>query len=132
MPTRTTIVIALVFVIGLEATQRFAHPELVQGGIVIVSALVGVGVNDHIAPGLRSQGANLNIRAAALHAEHVMRNLESVLGERFGIGPTTVQVEFCHFCVVEADHLREHNHSQSKLARLVTTVRRRMPSYRAA
>jgi len=60
--------IVLVFVIGWEAAQRFAHPEPVQGGIVIVSALVGVAVNSYVAMSFREQGANLNIRAAVLHA----------------------------------------------------------------
>jgi cobalt-zinc-cadmium efflux system protein len=226
--------IVLVFVIGWEAAQRFAHPEPVQGAIVIVSALVGVGVNSYVALSFREQGSNLNIRAAVLHAvgdllasigvivagiviifsgwlfvdplvsvfiaaligwnafkivgetinillegtprgmelsairqaikgvkgvtslhdlhvwsissenlalsahivvedqsladsEHVMRELESTLCEKFAIGHTTVQVEFCHPCVGEADHLAEHNHPHAKLARLATSARRRTP-----
>ena len=226
--------IVLVFVIGWEAAQRFAHPEPVQGGIVIVSALVGVAVNSYVAMSFREQGANLNIRAAVLHAvgdlvasigvivagvviiftgwlfidplvsvfiaaligwnafkivgetinillegtprgmdlsairkaiasvkgvtslhdlhvwsissenmalsahivvedqsladsEHVMRELESTLCDKFAIGHTTVQVEFCHPCEAEADHLAEHNHPHAKLARLATSARRRTP-----
>jgi len=60
--------IVLVFVIAYEAVQRFAHPQPVQGGIVIVSALVGVAVNGYIAFNFRGQGGNLNVRAAVLHA----------------------------------------------------------------
>jgi len=60
--------IVLVFVIAYEAVQRFAHPQPVQGGIVIVSALVGVAVNGYIASNFRGRGSNLNVRAAVLHA----------------------------------------------------------------
>ena len=60
--------ILLVFAIVWEAAQRLAHPEPVQGGVVIVSALAGVAVNAYIAIGFRSQGQNLNVRAAVLHA----------------------------------------------------------------
>jgi len=226
--------IVLVFVIGYEAAVRFTHPEPVQGAIVIVSALVGVGVNAYVALSFREQGANLNIRAAVLHAvgdliasigvivagvvilftgwlfvdplvsifiaaligwnafkivgetvnillegsprgmdlsairesimgvpgvtslhdlhvwsisaenlalsahvvvedqsladsEHVMRQLESTLCEKFSIGHSTVQVEFCHPCEAEADHLAEHNHPHAKLSRLATSARRRTP-----
>ena len=226
--------IVLVFGIAWEAAQRFAHPEPVQGGVVIISALVGVAVNSYVALSFRKQGRNLNIRAAVLHAmgdlvasigvivagavilftgwlfidplisvfiaaligwnafkivgetvnillegtprgmdlsairnelgsvsgvtavhdlhvwsissehtalsahivvedqsladsEHVMRDLEVRVCERFGIGHTTIQVEFCHPCAAEADHLAQHNHPHVKLARLATTARQRTP-----
>ena len=226
--------ILLVFGIAWAAAQRFVHPEPVQGGIVIVSALVGVGVNAYVALSFRKQGANLNIRAAVLHAvgdlvasigvilagliilltgwlfvdplisifiaaligwnafkivgetvnillegtprtmdvasirkeiaavkgviavhdlhvwsisaehtalsahvvvedqsladsEHVMRELEGKLCEDFAIGHTTIQVEFCHPCAAEADHLSAHNHPHQKLLRLATSERRRTP-----
>jgi len=60
--------IVLVFVIAYEAVQRLAHPEPVQGAIVMVSALAGVAVNGYVAFTMRGQGKNLNIRAALLHA----------------------------------------------------------------
>jgi len=230
--------IVLVFVIAWEAAQRFVHPEPVQGGIVMVSALVGVGINAYVALSFRAQGSNLNIRAAVLHAvgdlvasigvivagavillthwlfidplvsvliaaligwnafkivgetvnillegsprgmdltairrelrsipgveshhdlhvwsissehmalsvhvvvadqtlaesETVMRALESRVCERFSIGHTTIQVEFCQPCAGEADHLMEHNHPHAKLARLATTSRRRSPLSRS-
>jgi cobalt-zinc-cadmium efflux system protein len=66
--TNGATLIVLVFVIAWEAAQRFVHPEPVQGGIVILSALVGVGINAYVALSFRKQGSNLNIRAAALHA----------------------------------------------------------------
>ncbi|HEX2714187.1 MAG TPA: cation diffusion facilitator family transporter, partial [Candidatus Acidoferrales bacterium] len=60
--------IVLVFIIAWEAAQRFVHPEPVQGGLVILAALAGVGVNTYIALSFRKQSSNLNIRAAVLHA----------------------------------------------------------------
>jgi len=60
-------------------------------------------------------------------SEHLMRDLEARLCEKFTIGHTTVQIEFCHPCAGNADHLAEHNHPHSKLARLATTARRRTP-----
>ena len=226
--------ILLVFVIAFEASQRFVHPQPVQGGIVILSALVGVGVNAYVALSFRKQDANLNIRAAVLHAvgdllasigvilagavilltgwvfadplvsvliaaligwnafkivgetvnillegtprgmdlsaiqtelatvpgvhshhdlhvwsissehqvlsvhvvvmeqtlpeaEQVMREVESKVCEKFGIGHTTIQVEFCQPCADEAVHLLEHNHPQAKLRLLATSARRRTP-----
>jgi cobalt-zinc-cadmium efflux system protein len=226
--------IVLVFAIAYEAVQRFAHPQPVQGGIVIVSALVGVAVNGYIAFNFRGQGRNLNVRAAVLHAvgdmiasigvilagaiilftgwtfidpivsvfiaaligwnafrivletvnillegtprdldlgavrtaitnvdgvlsahdlhvwcissehtamschilvgeqplaeaEGVMRAVEGAVCERFGIGHTTVQLEFREPCSEEADHLSEHNHPHRKLARFALSERRRTP-----
>src|SRR5712691_11062712 len=66
--TNGATLIVLVFVIAWEAAQRFVHPEPVQGGVVILSALVGVGINTYVALSFRKQGSNLNIRAAVLHA----------------------------------------------------------------
>ena len=226
--------IVLVFVIAYEAVQRFAHPQPVQGGIVIVSALVGVAVNGYIAFNFRGRGSNLNVRAAVLHAvgdmiasigviiagaiilltgwtfidpivsifiaaligwnafrivletvnillegtprgldvmavrnaitsvdgvlsahdvhvwcissehtamschvvvgehplaaaEHIMRAVEGTICERFGIGHTTVQLEYLEPCSGDADHLSEHNHPHRKLAQLALSERRRTP-----
>ncbi len=63
-------------------------------------------------------------------SEQVMRDLESRVCERFSIGHTTIQLEFCQPCAAEADHLLEHNHPHAKLARLATTARRRTPLWR--
>lgn len=65
-------------------------------------------------------------------SEHAMRELDSGLCEKFDIGHTTIQVEFCHPCAAGADLLAEHNHPHSKLARLATTARRRTPLSRPA
>jgi cobalt-zinc-cadmium efflux system protein len=59
--------IVIVIAIAFEAVQRFAHPQPVQGVVVIVSALVAILVNVYVVLGLRSHGKNLNLRAALLH-----------------------------------------------------------------
>lgn len=43
-------------------------------------------------------------------AEHVVRDLEQRLCERFGIGHTTIQVESCHPCGEIKHAAGEHNH----------------------
>ena len=58
--------IVIVMFIAIEAARRFANPQPVQGGLVIVAALLAIGVNGFIAMRLRG-GGNLNIRAAMLH-----------------------------------------------------------------
>lgn len=231
--------IVLVVVIAAEAAQRLAHPEPVQGGVVIVSALVGVGVNAYVALSFRAEGQNLNIRAAVLHAvgdlmasigvivagaailltgwtyadplvsvliaaligwnalkivretinillegtprgmdvraimtaieqvdgvesmhdlhvwsisgehaalschlvvhddsleraESVMRAVEDAVCHRFGIGHTTIQVEYKQACNPTADHVLKHNHAHRKLARSALEGRRRTPLVRRA
>ena len=59
--------IVIVLAIGYEAIRRLAHPEPVQGGIVIVAALVGIAINAFVAFGLRGEARSLNVRAALLH-----------------------------------------------------------------
>jgi cobalt-zinc-cadmium efflux system protein len=59
--------IVIVLAIGYEAVRRLAAPEHVQGGVVIVTALVGIAVNTYVAIGLSGQTRNLNTRAAFLH-----------------------------------------------------------------
>jgi cobalt-zinc-cadmium efflux system protein len=59
--------ILIVAAIAYEAARRFMHPEPVQGGVVIVSALVAIAVNVYLALRLRGRGENLNVRAALLH-----------------------------------------------------------------
>ena len=62
----TLLVIAIV--IGIEAYQRFQHPEHVQPVIMIVAPLVAVVLNLYIGFGLRGEGQhNLNARVAVLH-----------------------------------------------------------------
>src|ERR1700694_2387705 len=60
----TLIVIAIA--IAYEAIRRRADPEPVQGGIVIVTALVAIAINLLVAFGLRGEARNLNIRAALM------------------------------------------------------------------
>ena len=59
--------IVIVLAIGYEAIRRLAHPEPVQGGVVIVAALVGIAINAFVAFGLRGEARSLNVRAALLH-----------------------------------------------------------------
>jgi len=59
--------IVIVVAITYEAIRRLAHPEPVQGGIVIVAALVGIAINGFVAFGLRGESRSLNVRAALLH-----------------------------------------------------------------
>jgi cobalt-zinc-cadmium efflux system protein len=59
--------IVIVLAIGYEAVRRLMAPEPVQGGIVIVSALIGIAVNVYVILGLRGGVKSLNIRAAFLH-----------------------------------------------------------------
>ena len=61
------VLIGIVIAIGYEALRRLANPEPVQGGIVIVTALVGIAINAYVAFGLRGDARNLNMRAALLH-----------------------------------------------------------------
>lgn len=59
--------IVIVIAIAYEAVRRLANPEPVQGGIVIVTALIGIALNAYIAFGLRKDHKSLNVRAALLH-----------------------------------------------------------------
>jgi cobalt-zinc-cadmium efflux system protein len=61
------VLIGIVIAIGYEALRRLANPEPVQGGIVIIAALLGVAINVYVAFGLRGDRHNLNMRAALLH-----------------------------------------------------------------
>ncbi|MGH7124486.1 MAG: cation diffusion facilitator family transporter, partial [Stellaceae bacterium] len=61
------VLIAIVIAIGYEALHRLANPEPVQGGIVIIAALVGIAINAYVAFGLRGDSHSLNMRAALLH-----------------------------------------------------------------
>ena len=59
--------IGIVVAISYEAVRRLSSPEPVQGGIVIIAALVGIAINAYIAFGLRGEARSLNIRAALIH-----------------------------------------------------------------
>jgi cobalt-zinc-cadmium efflux system protein len=59
--------IGIVIVIAVEAVRRLASPEPVQGGIVIVTALVGISINAFVVFGLRGETRSLNMRAALIH-----------------------------------------------------------------
>src|SRR2546426_2768073 len=59
--------IVIVIAIAVEAVRRLGHPEPVQGGVVIVSALIATAINAYVVLGLRGHGKSLNLRAALLH-----------------------------------------------------------------
>jgi cobalt-zinc-cadmium efflux system protein len=65
--TNGVTLILIVLGIGYEATRRLAHPEPVQGGLVIASAMAAIAVNSFIVFRLRHSGMSLNVRAAFLH-----------------------------------------------------------------
>src|ERR1700693_2734584 len=52
--------IVIVIVIAVEAVRRLAKPETVQGGLVIVAAMVGIAINAFVVFGLRGGTRNLN------------------------------------------------------------------------
>ena len=59
--------IVIVLAIGYEAVRRLAAPQPVQGGVVIVAALLGIALNTFVILGLRGHGRDMNLRAALLH-----------------------------------------------------------------
>ncbi len=58
------IIFGVAFYIILEAYQKFLHPKLPEGGIVIVVAAIGFVINSSIAFLFRSNQRDLNQRAA--------------------------------------------------------------------
>ncbi len=63
----SVVLIGIVIAIGYEALRRLANPEPVQGGIVVITALIGIAINSYVAFGLRGDTHSLNMRAAFLH-----------------------------------------------------------------
>ena len=59
--------IVIVAAIAYEAVRRLSHPEPVQGGLVIVTALVAIMINAFVVLALRRDMRSLNMRAALLH-----------------------------------------------------------------
>jgi len=59
-----SIMLAVAGFIVVEAIQRLTHPEPVEGGIVAVVALIGIGVNGSIAYVLSKNRQDLNMRSA--------------------------------------------------------------------
>ncbi|MBP6037826.1 MAG: cation transporter [Candidatus Saccharimonas sp.] len=59
-----SIMLAIAGYIVVEAIQRLTHPQQVVGGVIVVIALVGVGVNSSIAYVLSKNRQDLNMRSA--------------------------------------------------------------------
>jgi cobalt-zinc-cadmium efflux system protein len=56
-------------------------------------------------------------------AEHVVRDLEARLCDRFSIGHTTIQVESCHPCGVITHGAGEHNHPHDHVRKVSSAAR---------
>lgn len=64
----TLVMLFIVSMLAVSAIERFSQPKPIAGGIVVVVALLGLGVNAILAWLLhRSASSSLNIRAALLH-----------------------------------------------------------------
>jgi len=63
----SVVLIGIVVAIGYEAIRRLAAPQPVQGGVVIVAALIGIAINASVVLALRRAGTGLNVRAVMLH-----------------------------------------------------------------
>lgn len=64
----TIIMLFIVSALVISAVNRFSQPEPIAGGIVVVVALIGLGVNAVLAWLLhRNADTSLNVRAAFLH-----------------------------------------------------------------
>ena len=59
--------IVIVAAIAYEAIRRLGQPEPVQGGLVIITALVAIAINSFIVFSLRRDSHSLSSRAALLH-----------------------------------------------------------------
>jgi cobalt-zinc-cadmium efflux system protein len=59
--------LAVVFGIGMEAWSRFQSPHAIQGGLISVVAVIGLGVNLFVAWMLSHGQQNINVRGAFLH-----------------------------------------------------------------
>ena len=63
----SVVLIVIVIAIAIEAVHRLENPVPVQGGLVMISALVAIAVNALVVLGLSGHDKNLNMRAALLH-----------------------------------------------------------------
>ena len=60
-------ILAVTALIVYEGVRRLGHPEPVQGGLVVVVALIAFAINAVSAMVLRDPGSDLNMRSALLH-----------------------------------------------------------------
>src|SRR6267143_731168 len=63
----SVVLIVIVIAIAIEAVNRLANPVPVQGGLVVITALVAIAINAFVVLGLSGHGKSLNMRAALLH-----------------------------------------------------------------
>src|SRR5438309_11095051 len=63
----SVVLIVIVIAIAIEAVNRLANPVPVQGGLVVITALVAIAINAFVVLGLSRHGKRLNMPAAPLH-----------------------------------------------------------------
>jgi cobalt-zinc-cadmium efflux system protein len=65
-----------------------------------------------VSPEHSSLSAHLVVDQQSVEAgEHLVRDLEMRLCQRFGVGHTTIQLETCHPCPEDLEHgAGDHNH----------------------
>ena len=98
----------------MEGTPRGVDLEAVQ-----TELLAGQGVRSvhdlhvwTVSPEHSSLSAHLVVDQQSVEAgEHLVRDLEMRLCQRFGVGHTTIQLETCHPCPEDLEHgAGDHNH----------------------
>lgn len=63
-----TVLLLVAAAVAVEAVARLGHPHPVQGGLVILAALLAIGVNSYVAFALHGhEEGDLNVRSALLH-----------------------------------------------------------------
>ena len=98
----------------LEGMPPGLHPELVTAAIESVPTVQSV--HDLHVWSLSTEQLALSCHVVVdeqslADAEHLVRDLEASLCDRFGIGHTTIQLEYCHPCSEETLHgPGDHNH----------------------
>lgn len=98
----------------MEGTPRGVDLEAVESEL-----LAGRGVRSvhdlhvwTVSPEHSSLSAHLVVDQQSVEAgEHLVRDLETRLCQRFGVGHTTIQLETCHPCPEDLEHgAGDHNH----------------------
>jgi cobalt-zinc-cadmium efflux system protein len=100
----------------MEGTPRDVDLEAITAEVTKTRHVTGI--HDLHVWGLSSDSTALSMHVviddvSLGDAEHVVRDLEGRLCERFAIGHTTIQVESCHPCGEIHHGAGEHNHPHS-------------------
>jgi cobalt-zinc-cadmium efflux system protein len=121
-----SMVICVLILVGAVRIARESMHVLMEGtprdldlAAVERELLGGAGVRSvhdlhvwTVSPEHASLSAHLVVDPRSVEAgEHLVRDLEASLCQRFGIGHTTIQLETCHPCPEEQQHgAADHNH----------------------